>query len=113
MTESCEIWDSSNRGGHVIYNPRKPMTAQERASQMWRVHPQDIRNLGFKTREEFYLAHVQQAGLDAARLERSAAMEIVSTWKQEAFFMPCAGVSTEWMDGFHNACVAIEQDLCS
>jgi hypothetical protein len=37
------------------------MTLEERASQMWRVHPADLRNLGFETREEFYLAHLAAA----------------------------------------------------
>lgn len=51
------------------------MSLAERAWQMWAVHPLDLDELGFMTREEFYLAHLhataaaaQREGIEAAAL---------------------------------------------
>ena len=56
------------------------MTLEERASQMWRVHPADLRNLGFETREAFYLAQLTEAVAAAVLQEREANAQISETW---------------------------------
>ena len=111
MTDVTPHWNSSNRGGYLIYDPRKPMTPQERAAQMWRVHPVDIKYLGFATREEFYLAHMLQASAEAAAAERMACVTIVKDRNNGAYHMPWPGGSVEWVNGFHTACVGIEEDI--
>ena len=51
------------------------MSLAERAWQMWAVHPLDLDELGFMTREEFYLAHLHAAAAAAQRegIETAAA----------------------------------------
>lgn len=73
-------WPSSCRAQYTIYSPQKPMTLEERASQMWRVHPADLRNLGFETREAFYLAQLTEAVAAAVLQEREANAQISETW---------------------------------
>jgi len=49
-------------------SPSEKMTVEERASQMWRVHPKDLDRLGYLpddseigTRQRFYLHHLKNA----------------------------------------------------
>ncbi|CCG43241.1 hypothetical protein [Magnetospirillum molischianum] len=49
---------TSNAAGHEIKHPDEVMTLDERAFQMWAVHPKDLDNLGFKTRVNFFKAHL-------------------------------------------------------
>jgi hypothetical protein len=58
---------TSNRGGHVIHHPSADLTPEERAHEMWAVHPVDINNLGFPTRKAFYEAHIRRALTHAQR----------------------------------------------
>lgn len=49
----------------AILNPTRKMSTSKRAQQMWAVHPTDLDRLGFKTRIEFYEAHLNAAVRDA------------------------------------------------
>ncbi len=64
MNTNPHAWPSSCHAQYTIYSPHKPMTLEERARQMWRGHPQDVTNLGFETREAFYLAHLTAAHVE-------------------------------------------------
>jgi hypothetical protein len=46
---------------YLINHPSEPMPLDVRAWQMWAVHPGDLVEMGFATREEFFLAHLQEA----------------------------------------------------
>jgi hypothetical protein len=47
-------------GRNVIHDPKEFMTPEQRAFEMWVVHPLDLDRLSM-TREEFYLAHLKAA----------------------------------------------------
>lgn len=49
----------SSPGRYLIQDPSTPMDLETRAFQMWAVHPLDLDALGFKTRQDFYLAHLK------------------------------------------------------
>lgn len=48
-------------GYYRIDHPSIPMPLEVRAWQMWAVHPRDLDDMGFETREAFFLAHLQAA----------------------------------------------------
>ena len=49
------------RDGTCIKPPNVEMDVVERAHQMWKVHPSDLDKMGFRNREEFFLAHLNAA----------------------------------------------------
>jgi hypothetical protein len=49
------------RDGSIIKPPNLNMDVSERANQIWRVHPSDLDKMGFRTRVEFYEAHLNAA----------------------------------------------------
>jgi hypothetical protein len=44
----------------TIFHPGEPMTPEERADQMWRVHPRDLERVCM-SRLQFYEAHIYAA----------------------------------------------------
>jgi len=50
-------------GRYLIQSPDETMTIEDRAFQMWAVHPSDLDGLGM-SREEFYLAHLKAVHYD-------------------------------------------------
>jgi alpha-amylase/alpha-mannosidase (GH57 family) len=55
-----------NNGGNDIRHPDERMTVDERSFQMWAVHPKDLDELGFRTRQAFFTAHLEAAILQAS-----------------------------------------------
>lgn len=51
------IIDPNKPGRYIIFDPKKEMDAEERAFQMWAVHPSDLDKMGL-TRQEFYKLHL-------------------------------------------------------
>jgi hypothetical protein len=47
-------------GRYVIHDPKELMTPEQRAFEMWAVHPADLQEMGM-TREEFFAAHIKAA----------------------------------------------------
>lgn len=45
----------------MIVHPSENLTPDERAYQMWAVHPLDLDRLGFQDRQSFYKAHIEAA----------------------------------------------------
>ena len=48
-------------GLYWMTEPWLPMPLEQRAFEMWAVHPSQIKAMGYATREEFYLAHLKGA----------------------------------------------------
>ncbi len=46
-------------GRYVIEHPDTPMSDEQRAWEMFAVHPLDLDRMGFKTRTEYFLAHLK------------------------------------------------------
>jgi hypothetical protein len=55
----------ASNGGHNIRHPSEQMAVDERSFQMWAVHPKDRDELGFRTRQAFFSAHLEAAILQA------------------------------------------------
>jgi hypothetical protein len=45
-------------GRYLIQDPALPMSDEQRAWEMWAVHPLDLDRMGL-SREEFFLAHLR------------------------------------------------------
>lgn len=54
--------EMSSPGRYKIQHPDTAMSNEQRAWEMWAVHPTDLRNMGLN-REEFFLAHLRAAAL--------------------------------------------------
>ena len=61
MTEVVKRIDPARPGYYVIQHPDTDMSDEQRAWEMWAVHPSDLDRMGFKTRELFFLAHIKAA----------------------------------------------------
>lgn len=48
-------------GRFLIRHPDEPMSIEDRAFEMWAVHPLDLDSFGIERREDFYAAHLRAA----------------------------------------------------
>ncbi len=58
-------------GRYRIDHPDTPMPLDVRAWQMWAVHPSDLHAMEFKSREAFFLRHLEAVNGENARLRES------------------------------------------
>lgn len=57
-------------GYYLIHHPCVEMSHEQRAWEMWAVHPTDLKTFGM-TREEFFLAHLK-AAITQCEIEKEA-----------------------------------------
>lgn len=67
----------ANAVGQLIQHPDERMTLQQRARQMWCIHPADQAHIGFQSRQAYKEAHVlaaiRQSGHEPPEPERGVA----------------------------------------
>lgn len=85
MTNETEVEVTRvyERGGYRINHPRKAgLSLEQRAFQMWAVHPDDLKAMGM-SREQFFLAHLETVlasrATDTALAEELRALDANAT----------------------------------